>query len=64
MFTEPISEEIIAKVEQIIPITYSLAICLDCQPIMAMPFVLSRERDKWLSEHVFGTGHRVISKGS
>lgn len=43
-----------------------LAVCLDCEPVLPMPFggpnqvAAFDDRNDWVTAHVQGTGHRVV----
>lgn len=39
--------------------TWYLAICADCKPLLPQPFSVEKERDEWADQHAEGTGHRV-----
>lgn len=36
---------------------FYLLLCLDCEPLLPMPFYSQRERGEWASGHTAGTGH-------
>lgn len=40
-------------------LTWFLAICQDCEPILPQPFYVQAERDEWAEKHRTATGHRV-----
>ncbi len=39
--------------------TFHMAACLECQPILPIPFSGSQERDIWADTHGTATGHEV-----
>jgi len=40
-------------------VTYYLATCQDCTPILPQPFTDPGERDTWTQAHFAATGHKI-----
>lgn len=41
------------------PVTWYLATCQACTPVLPQPFTDEAERDQWADAHWTGTGHVV-----
>ena len=39
--------------------TFYLATCVDCSPVLPVPFFDEAERDHWVEQHEGATGHEV-----
>lgn len=37
-----------------------LATCLDCEPLLPMPFETREQRDDWLRQHKDSTQHHIV----
>ena len=41
--------------------TWYLAICTQCTPLLPQPFTRPEDRDRWVTGHKQGTGHQVLA---